>query len=148
MVVNHSPAVFCFRPDGCEPACPVGSACARQNVLPCNERVFLAEHPHDDVFVAQSLRGLPVFPKTFAHSFLNRFDAARRTGRKHFGRFLRISRKILIKVALVPTLGGYLEHRPNRLFVLALPESDRRADGTNKNQKKYGFSHKSPFRKF
>ncbi len=148
MVVNHSPAVFCFCPDGCEPARTVGSASARQDVLPRNERVFLAEHPHDDVFVAQHLRGLPVFPETFAHSFLNRFDAARRTGRKHLGRFLHISRKILIKVALVPTLGSHLKHRPNRLLILALPKPNRRADRANNNQQKYRFSHNSPFHKF
>ena len=147
MVVDHSPAVFGFCPNGRIPTRAVGHAAARQNKLSRHERVFLAEHPHDDVFKAQNLQRLARFPETFSHSIFDRFDTARRTRRTHFGRVLCISRQINAQIALIPTLGGHLQSRPDRLFILALPKHARRTDRANKNRQKYKLFHISPSRK-
>lgn len=148
MIVNHAPAVFGFCPDGRIPARAVGNAAARQNELSRDERVFLAEHPHDDVFKPQNLQRLARFPETALHCFLDLFDPARRTRRAHFGRFLRISRQVNAQIALVPTVGSHLQNRPNRFFILALPENARRADRANKNRQKYKLFHSSFSPKF
>lgn len=148
MVVNHPPTGFGFCPDGRIPARAVGHSVARQDILTRHERVFLAEHPHDDVFKAENLQRLAGFPETFAHRLFDRLDPARRTRREHLGRFLRISRKINAEIALVPPVGGHLQSRPDRLFILALPENARRTDGANKNQQKYKLFHSSFSPKF
>src|SRR5205085_8264637 len=63
MVVDHSPAFFCFRPNRCEPTLAVRLAGARQYELSGHERVVLSQHSNDEVLITQLLKRSPRFPE-------------------------------------------------------------------------------------